>query len=266
MKKLIMLTLALGMILSSFVFTVSGEGESVTVYVTIANGNLALVKQQVAVNDVDGDGKITINDSLVAAHREYYPGIGDGYAYEITAYGISMTMLWGVENGGSYGYYVNDSMALSLADELHEGDYVYAFAYTDTVNFSDTYSYFDISSVSAAVKEEFTLTLYSLGLDENWQPVVAPVEAATIVVDGNITQFKTDSQGRVTLSLDTEGEYVISAVSESINLLPPVCLVKVEKETPVTSDRNMNVVYISLAAVAIVIIAAALNRKVGYEK
>lgn len=48
--------------------------------------------------------------------------------------------LWGTENGGSYGYYVNNVSTWSLTDPVDEGDYVNAFVYTDLTTWFDTYA------------------------------------------------------------------------------------------------------------------------------
>ena len=98
----------------------------------------------VELSDVDGDGAVTINDALIKAHDDNYEGgSAAGYGSSVTQYGLGMTKLWGIENGGSYGYFVNDNAAFALTDPVEDDDFIYAFVYTDTTYFSDAYSFFD---------------------------------------------------------------------------------------------------------------------------
>lgn len=226
----------------------AAAADTAAVYVTVADGNLKLAQEQIEVTDTDGDGKLTVNDALYAAHEaKYEGGAAAGYAFEETKYGLSLTKLWGVENGGSYGYYVNNASAMSLADEIKDGDYINAYVYTDTDTFSDVYAYFDVNSVSVRQNEEFTLTLQSAGYDAEWNPAVYPVENAEITVDGVKTGYKTDENGKVTLKIDEAKSCVISAVSDSEVLVPPVCLAEVSAadngvspEAPGENDTQTN--------------------------
>ncbi|MBQ8640189.1 MAG: hypothetical protein IJ468_13620 [Lachnospiraceae bacterium] len=200
--------------------------EPIEVYVTIADseGALALAQEPVAVTDMDDDGVLTINDALYCAHEACYEGGAEaGYGSAFGDYGLSMTKLWGAENGGSYGYRVNDQSAWSLEDPVADGDYVNAYVYTDLTAWSDTYCYFDAPIGLAEKEEEITLVLNAAGYDEAYNPIAVPVAGAVITVDGEATEFVTDEEGKVTLTLDEEGIHVISAQSETQNLVPPVC-------------------------------------------
>lgn len=194
-----------------------------TIYVTISDdqGNLALAYEAVNAADIDGDGTININEVLTAAHDQAYPG-GSAAGYEALdlGYGLSMNRLWGIENGGSYGYYVNNASAISLLDPISDGDALYAYAFTDLETWSDTYSYFDHATMDAA--SAFELVLNAQSFDADWNPITLPVEAAVITVNGEDSTFITDAEGRATIEL-APGEYVISARSESMTLVPPVC-------------------------------------------
>ena len=212
-----------------------GDGAA-EVYVTIANGELMLAREEVALTDADGDGKLTVNDALISAHdKKYEGGAAAGYGSAETDYGLSLTKLWGVENGSGYGYCVNDVSAMSLADEIKAGDHIYAYVYTDTKNFSDTYSYFDVTETD---ESEVTLTLKASGYDENWAPVTSPVEGAVITVDGVKTDVTTDTEGKATVRITKEGRHIVSAVSDSVTLIPPVCIVNVAAEPSVTPPQS----------------------------
>ena len=184
----------------------------------------------VLVSDADADGALTIADALACAHAACHPEGAAAFAAEPTQYGLSMTRLWGVENGGSYGYCVNDASAWSLVDPIAAGDHIKAYAYTDLVAWSDTYSYFDVTTLSTSPDQGVTLTLSANGYDEAWNPVTLPVAGATLTVNGEPTDVVTDEAGRATLTFAEPGICVVSAVSEAMTLVPPVCIVTVEAE------------------------------------
>lgn len=204
-----------------------GIASAETIYVSISDdqGRLALANEAVTVSDVDGDGAININEALIAAHEQAYPGGAQaGYEALDVGYGLSMNRLWGVENGGSYGYYVNNASAYSLLDAISDGDSLYAYAFTDLENWSDTYSFFDCAVIEA--EGSFELTLSAQSFDADWNPVCLPVEGAVITVNGEDSGFVTAADGKVKIELDA-GEYLISARSETMTLVPPVCRVTV---------------------------------------
>ena len=207
-----------------------GAAVAETVYVTIADGQgqLVMVNAVIDVTDVDADGALTINDALYAAHEAAYEGGAEaGYAAADAGYGLSISKLWGEENGGSYGYYLNDVSAYSLLDPVADGDYLNAFVYTDLEAWSDQYCAFDVKRVEAAAGAGVDLTLSMIIFDENWNAVSVPVEGAIITVDGEDSAFVTDAEGKVQLTLDVAGEHLISAHSDAANLVPPACIVTV---------------------------------------
>ncbi|MDD4774318.1 MAG: hypothetical protein PHZ09_12080 [Eubacteriales bacterium] len=231
--------------------------DSAVVYVTISTGELAFAREAVTVTDTDGDGVLTISDALRAAHEAGYDGGAAGYAVEDTEWGASLTRLWGVETGGSCGYYVNNLSAMSLADAVADGDSVSAFVYTDTTGFSDVYCYFDTGSVAAAPGEPFTLTLSAAAFDENWNPVVKPVAGAVILIDGSETSFVTDAEGKVTLSVP--GSSIVSAGSDSAILVPPACIVDTDIVTaPQTGDCTLT---LSVIAAGLALAGIASRRR-----
>jgi len=209
--------------------------DSAKVYVTIADGEgeLALIQEAVTVTDADGDGALTINDALYLAHEaKFEGGAAAGYASATTEYGLSLTKLWGVENGGSYGYYVNNVSSMGLGDPVKDGDYIYAFVYTDTTTWSDAYSYFDVNQASTTEDGELTLTLMAAGgYDESWNVIMKPVEGATITINGEESDFVTDAEGKVTITGLTEGTALISAKSDAMTLVPPAVYVDVTAST-----------------------------------
>lgn len=227
--------------------------DTVEVYVTIvdANGQLALTQTPVTVTDVDGDGVLSVYDALYAAHESGYEGgAAAGFAAASTEYGLSLTKLWGTENGGSYGYYVNQASAWSLADPVKDGDFLDAFVYTDLTTWSDTYCFFDVQTIDVGVKDTLTLTLLAAGYDAEYNPITVPVSGAYIVIGGEKTEFQTDADGKVTISLADAGDYTISAVSDTQTLVPPVCTVTVEETAVATGDGMLPLLAVSLAMLA----------------
>ena len=226
MKKFLSTLLALAMLLSCAAFA---EAADPTVFVSISDdaGALVLAYAPVTLTDVDEDGALTIYDVLVAAHIAYHPDGASAFLAEDTEWGKSMYKLWGVENGGSYGYCVNDASAMSLVDPIQAGDHIKAYAYTDLTAWSDTYCYFTAPVAAAAVNAEVALTLTANGYDENWAPITLPVAGAVITVNGEKTEIVTDENGHAVLTLAEAGTYTISAVSETQTLVPPVCILTI---------------------------------------
>ncbi len=243
---------------------ISPKPADVVVYVSIVNGDIKLAQHAVTVKDIDNDGALTINDALYLAHEaKYSGGAAAGYGSAQSQWGLSLTKLWGVENGGSYGYYVNNASAMGLTDPVKNGDYVNAFVYTDTVAFSDSYAFFNENVVTGNTGKEIKLTLSAAGYDANWSPVTLPVANATITVDGVKTNYKTDADGKVTIKVASTGRHIVSAVSDSANLVPPVLVVTSSKDaTPKTGDNSLRIVtLLSLIAVCGVVMSVYYGKK-----
>ena len=225
MKKILSTLLALAMLVSLTAF--AEEAPTVYVSITTDTGALVLAYAPVTLTDADGDGALTICDALIAAHAAYYPDGAEGFSVVPSQYGLSMVKLWGADNGGSYGYCLNDASAWSLADPVKDGDHVKAYAYTDLIAWSDTYCYFDAPMMTAAAGAEIPLTLSAAGYDEMWNPVTLPVEGADITVNGEDADIMTDAAGLAVLTFAEPGVYVISAVSQHQTLVAPVCVITV---------------------------------------
>jgi hypothetical protein len=228
MKKVLSILVAalVATTLASPAKALAADSANVKITISDSSKNLVVVDEEVTVTDVDNDGALTINDALYAAHEKFYEGGAEaGYASASTEWGLSLTKLWGEENGGSYGYYVNDAMAMSLGDTVKDNDRVKAYVYSDLTAWSDAYSYFEGNIEDDS--DELELTLYAMGFDESFNPVANPVEGAVITFNGEETDYVTDANGKVTIDLaDYEaGKYVISATSDSVNLVPPVHVV-----------------------------------------
>lgn len=236
MKKNFTVILTAAMIAGTFTVTASAEEASAKVFVTISDGTLKLAQEEIIAKDVNGDGKINIDEALFAAHDLYQGDADAGYMSSESEYGRSLVTLWG-NDCGSYGYYVNNASAMSLNDEVKDGDYINAYCFTDLEAWSDTYCYFDKNTAGG---NEITLTLSAAAWDESYNPITVPVEGAVITIDGEKTDFVTDAEGKVAITIDEAGSYIISAVSDTQTLVPPVCTAAVaEAETgKVDADTN----------------------------
>lgn len=209
---------------------VPDAADAVDIYITVAcEGSLVTGAEELKVSDLDGDGAVTVNDALIAAHDELFEGGADaGYGTEDGSYGLAITKLWGVENGGAYGYYVNNVAAFTLTDPISEGDWVYAFAYADATGYSDAFTFFEDRAVTVGAGEELTLCLCKAAFDTDWNPITLAVEGAQLTVDGEAVESVTDADGNVTVTFDKPGEYAVSAqVTEGI-IVPPLCVVTVD--------------------------------------
>ncbi len=229
MKKIFSVMLAFLMVMGCMSITAFADDASATVYVSISNkGQLVVALEKVTVTDIDGDNALTVNDALYAAHKAAYPdGVKEGYSYYTHKdYGLSIGKLWG-DTSGNFGYYINNSSCWSLADPVKNGDYLNAFVYSDSKFYSDKYCFFESFTVSADANSDIELTLSGAGYDANWNPVNLPVANAEITVDGVKTGIKTDENGKATIQISNAGSHVISAVSASETLVPPVCTAQI---------------------------------------
>lgn len=231
MKKVLALILSLIFIMGTFTFATFAKSVQLEadVYVSISasKDKLNMAYEKIRVTDADDDGSLTINDALICAHdKNFKGGAKSGYkAMHVSGYdGISLIKLWGVENGGSYGYYRNNKMAWSLADVIKNDDHIYAFVYSDTQGWSDAYSFFTENTASADQGKEISLSLKKLSYNASWVLEEKPVKGAVITVDGKETKVKTDSKGKATIVITSPGNHKISAKSpESGIITPPVC-------------------------------------------
>ena len=239
MKKALSILLAAIMLMSTGAVAFAADGARTLIYCTISDskGNLVLPNKTVVVSDIDNDNALTINDALYCAHEQYYEGgAAKGYNYYTGQWGLSLGKLWGEENSGSLGYYLNNQMANGLADPVKEGDFLYAWAYQDAKGWSDSYSFFDKNNVKAKSYEAVEITYtYSSGYDDNWQPVFVPCAGAEITVDGVATGILTGKDGKASVIIPVSGEHIISAKAPKaaegeaqVILTPPICKVNVQ--------------------------------------
>lgn len=243
MKKFIAAAAAAFITCSAMSITAFAEETSADVFVTISDkdGKIAVAQESVAVTDADSDGKLTINDAFVCAHDKFFDGGAEaGYKAVEGQYGLSIDKLWGTENGGSYGYYLNNTMSMGLTDPVKAGDYLNAFVYPDPNAWNTTYySWFDKNTAEAEQGDELELTLKRASFDENYQLMPVAVEGAAITIDGEATDVKTDAEGKAKVKLDKAGKLTVSATLDGDSILiPPVLIADVKGEETTTTTTE----------------------------
>ena len=164
----------------------------------------------------------TVGDVIKAVHKNLFKDGEAGFATAQTQYGESITKMWGIENGGSYGYYVNGAMAMGLTDPVKPGDRVDLLVYKDAAGFSDAFMYMEATATGTKVD----VTVKAMSFDANWNPVMKELAGAkiyTIGKDGKLeaTGAATNEKGVASLELkagiyrlvaiNTDGLYTVSA-------------------------------------------------------
>ncbi|SFW54502.1 NPXTG-anchored protein [Ruminococcus flavefaciens] len=238
MKKTIAMAAAL-LISCSAVCMTSFAADETKVFVTVSDDkkDLVLIQEPITVTDIDSDGKLTINDALYIAHENKFEGgAAAGYKSSVGQWGLGLDKLWGVENGGSYGYYVNDKMSMGLADEIKDGDQIQAFIYPDPKDYNYYYSFFNAKKgepVAVDAEVPLTLTYYTFGA--NGDLVENKLANAKITLNGKATDLVTDNDGKVTVKFSEAGSNYVSAASDSVNIVPPVYMVEVDPALTTTT-------------------------------
>lgn len=241
MKKSIAMAAALLISCSAICMTAGAEDET-KVYVTISDNNskIVIAEEPIVVTDTDNDGKLTINDALYLAHEKFYEGgAAAGYKSSVGQWGLGLDKLWGVENGGSYGYYVNHNMAMGLSDIVANDSFIDAYVFPDPKDLNYHYSYFTIRNhADSDPGYETEMNLMYVDFDENWQPVTKPVAGAKITINDKETDIVTDENGSFKVTLTEPGKNVVSAVTDSVKIAPPVFTVNINGNAVTTTTST----------------------------
>lgn len=243
--------------MSSVTVSAAKTGATATVSVTVSeagefarsqdNFKSIMAKTDLVVDDADEDGKLTVSDALIRMHNYYCKG---GYAIR----NGWITKFWG-KDSPALGFYCNDQYVEEVADqkEIKTGDYISVFEYKDELSYSDIYSYFDKKNVETTVNSAVALQLQDLVVSygENGKAIskTNPIKDAVlyhVAFDGTKTKLnvKTDENGKVNISFDKPGTYVITAGDVTVltkdwmgndvaaSLVAPVCVVTVKEQAP----------------------------------
>ena len=229
--------------------------EDVTVYVSVSDqGSIGVTKDggpaaMLAVTVPEG---ATIEDAIIAAHTAYCPAGTDGYQATKGEMGLWMTMLWGKEEGVGL-FCVNGAAAMTTADTItaQDGDCIDLILYGDTEFWSDCYTRFDKHAVDASAGEKIDLTLCYDGYDADWNlSTVALAGAAVKLADGTELGV-TDEEGKIALTFDKAGAYLVTAEASDLNITAPVCVIIVAEAAPAAEPEAPAkdiTVYVSVSA------------------
>lgn len=235
-KKVLSIILAVVMILGSF--SVCAEDvQDISVYLSIGKyGELVTDKDgnAFACVEIELNGKESYNldDVFLTAHSLYYEDGEEGYASSVGQWGPGVDIFWG-DTSYNFTYLINDSYASGTEDVVHDGDYI---EFAILTNQYEGYAMFDKRRISLYTNNECSLTLeYFSGYDENGDNIISPCEDATIIINGEETEYKTDESGQVSLSFENEGTYIVSAKKTKLSgdsevpvITAPSCVVDVK--------------------------------------
>ena len=267
-KKILSLLLSLMMILSVLPVTVFADDAAAdaTVYLTVSNqGVLAsanddsiMLNKPITVEDINEDGKLTVDEALQAAHKAY--NAENGYA--TGDYGV--TKLWGIETINTLFFINNEGIAAGVGvDTISEGDRLVASINKDNTYYADWYTYFDEAEKTVNVNQEFTLNLKGhLGMaytDEDKQDIAIANVSVGVWENGSFKALEdktTDSNGNITLSFDKAGTYYVTAsgtVSDEVTvdwttyetdevdcpIISPGCIITVEETVAIPTSLTI---------------------------
>ncbi|MBQ8813025.1 MAG: bacterial Ig-like domain-containing protein [Lachnospiraceae bacterium] len=239
------LTISYGAAKAEITVTVQKDpADPINVSLTISvKGEVVMAQEEITVSDVNGDGRINVDEALYAAHESGYTGgAADGYASSVGSYGLAIDKLWG-DVSGLYGYWLNNASCWSLDDEVRADDYLVAFVYQNS-DWSDAYTAFDEFTYTA--DGELTVTLKKAGYDQNWNTVFNPLAGATITVydadgkavDASKYTAKDNGDGTYTLAFTESGDYTLIA-SKGAEIVPAVCKAAVTAEQAEADVENI---------------------------
>lgn len=195
--------------------------EDATVYMTVsnrgfiaeANDESIMANKEVTVTDINEDGKLTVDEALVAAHKAY--NSEDGYI----ANSGYVSKLWGEETGNILCFINNVGLTAGVTvDTINDGDYLVASVNQDNKYYADWYTFFDNTETEVKVNEEFTLNLKGhLGMaykEEDFKNIALSNITIGVWENGEFKAIEdkiTDENGDVSLSFSEVGTYFITA-------------------------------------------------------
>lgn len=199
------------------------ETDTAVVYLTVSvRGVLAsdrdgqvMARRPVTVTDLDGDGTLTYDEALTAAHAAYCAAGTEGYS----APGGYVSRLWGEDSYNTL-FFLNDTgLTGGVTDAtVRDGDALTASVNLDDTYYADWYAFFDRGTAEVSVGTALTLTLKGhLGMawsEEDLKDVPLSGVAAGVWEDGTFVPLDgavTGEDGRVTLSFDRPGTYYVTA-------------------------------------------------------
>ncbi len=195
------------------------EAASATVYMTISDQGViakdkdgaAMAWREVTATDIDGDGTVTFDEAIKAAHKTYCAAGTDGYDVSSSGW---VNKLWG--ETGSFSFIKNNVAEMDVVTDtaVEDNDYLVASVNQDNSLYSDWNSYFDKYEATVSTGETVTLNLSGyLAMTINEPKAAEGVQigvwedGAFKAIDGAVT----DASGNVDVSFDEPGTYIVTA-------------------------------------------------------
>ncbi|MGI6767067.1 MAG: hypothetical protein ACOX4R_07685 [Lentihominibacter sp.] len=187
-----------------------------------AKKNRPMALRTVTVRDLDRDGRLTVDEACIAAHKAYNKynkksAKRSGYVSSDTEFGRAINKFWGKDNGINYLTFVNHKGIWNLDDAVKKGDHIYVSILADPGG-NDWYTFFDKTNVRVKRNREFTLNLsgfYGAAFKpEDLEPKpVADIQVGTWSKGKFkvIKKAKTDANGNVKLKFKKRGTYYVTA-------------------------------------------------------
>jgi len=193
---------ALGMLQAMPLAAQAAESDC-TVEVTVRTEETVLNRAEVSVGDENGDGRLTVEDVLIAAHDKYYEGGAEAGYQRSCADAPELSRIWGVR--GRYISFILDAGGNEKTGEPEDGDKI-SVLLQDAAE--DTYRFRHGPLHQIPVGEHINLKLIrrrgATGRDE-------PVSDAVILIDGRRTAIRTDEKGFAAVSFRDAGVHTLSA-------------------------------------------------------
>lgn len=202
----------------------TSAAEDAKVYMTVSNKGIIakaedesiMANREVTVEDINKDGKLSVDEALTAAHKAY--NSEEGYSAEDSAEGGYVSKLWGESTSNVLFFVNNEGITTGVtADTVKEGDFLVASINSDNQYYADWYTFFDKSEAEAYVNEDITLCLKGhIGMTSTEDDKInIPLEGISIGEWKNgsfeAVEKSTDENGNVKLSFKEPGTYYITA-------------------------------------------------------
>ncbi len=198
----------------------ASAAENITVKVSIRTETDVLEQTDISVGDENGDGHLTVEDVLTAAHKQHYTGDAKTGYIPACKDAPELSEIWGVR--GHYISYVQDAAGTDKTGDLKHGDSVRVqLQYGDPASYRFRHGSLDGVRTGEHVNLKLLHRRADTGEDE-------PVSDAVIVVDGLRTAIRTDENGYAAVSFREPGTHTVSAKlngsillkqSESVNVV-----------------------------------------------
>jgi hypothetical protein len=176
----------------------------------------------------------TINDIMTELHAYAY-GRGSAWSSFDSGGFVYVGAVWGLVNSGNCGgLFLNDqNEPASGSTVLKNGDQLFVNGYSDFSTFAHNRgAMFDVAYKEIPVGGKITLTAVHKGLNlQSFKYDMAPLAGAPVYVNFVRTGNMTDDNGKVTLSFNKAGTYIVTAKAAQ-DTTCPAAVIKVGRGGP----------------------------------